>query len=95
MPQTRLAPWARQDRKGTVLSSRGHDPFELKRVFLERRLRTACVACHPLCPSMPCPGPALPWMFTGDPVSGIVLGTEGEAVNAVLETPALGELLLQ
>lgn len=34
-------------------------------------------------------------MFTGAPVSGIVLGTEGEAVNAVLELPALGELLLQ
>lgn len=34
-------------RKGSILFSRSDNLFALNRMFLERRLRTACIRCHP------------------------------------------------
>lgn len=37
-----------RSRKSMFLSSRNNDQFELKLVFLKRRLSSACMTCHPL-----------------------------------------------
>ena len=37
-----------RSRKNIFLSSRNNDQFELKLVFLKRRLSSACMTCHPL-----------------------------------------------
>ena len=81
-------------RKGTVLSSRNDNQFELKLVLLKRRLSPACITCHPLCqggvcPYKPCPGFLV--ILSVPCVSDTVLGTGDVAVIAVHGNPCTGK----
>lgn len=60
MPQTRLSPWERQDRKDTVLSSRSNNLFELKRV-LKKEVENSMCDMPPSVPAhaMPVPSPSV------------------------------------